>query len=71
MFVICSYVEQGFFQRWWKEQNENTKALVHKLVENGQVCFVVFVIIYSLNSILAVGLWLMKLLLPMKILLMK
>ena len=31
-----SYVEQGFFQRWWKEQSEEKKALVHKLVENGQ-----------------------------------
>ena len=33
------YVEQGFFQRWWGEQNEATKALVHKLVENGQFEF--------------------------------
>lgn len=34
-----SYVEQGFFQRWWKEQSEEKKALVHKLVENGQFEF--------------------------------
>ena len=32
-------MEQGFFQRWWKEQNDNMKALVHKLVENGQFEF--------------------------------
>ena len=31
------YVEQGFFQRWWREQDEPMKRLVHKLVENGQV----------------------------------
>ena len=36
---MIRYVEQGFFQRWWKEQNEATKALVHKLVENGQFEF--------------------------------
>ena len=37
--VSSSYVEQGFFQRWWKEQNDATKAVVHKLVENGQFEF--------------------------------
>ena len=37
--VTCSYVEQGFFQRWWNEQDANMKALVHKLVDNGQFEF--------------------------------
>ena len=35
------YVEQGFFQRWWREQNESMKALVHKLVDNGQVIYLI------------------------------
>ena len=37
IWITGSYVEQGFFQRWWREQDEHMKALVHKLVDNGQV----------------------------------
>lgn len=37
IWMTSSYVEQGFFQRWWREQDEHMKALVHKLVDNGQV----------------------------------
>ena len=38
------YVEQGFFQRWWREQNESMKALVHNLVDNGQVICLMLII---------------------------
>ena len=31
---------QSFFTRWWREQNEDTKELVKKLVANGQLYFV-------------------------------
>ncbi|KAH9125726.1 hypothetical protein AeMF1_003694 [Aphanomyces euteiches] len=31
------YVEQSFFQRWWREQSEETKHLVKKLVKSGQL----------------------------------
>uniref|UniRef100_A0A8D8QN90 Alpha-mannosidase n=1 Tax=Cacopsylla melanoneura TaxID=428564 RepID=A0A8D8QN90_9HEMI len=32
-------VETGFFSMWWKEQNDSTKALVHKLVNSGRLEF--------------------------------
>jgi hypothetical protein len=28
---------QGFFMRWWAQQDEDTRALVTQLVEDGQV----------------------------------
>ncbi|ETW07207.1 hypothetical protein H310_01796 [Aphanomyces invadans] len=31
------YVEQSFFQRWWREQSKETKKVVKKLVKNGQL----------------------------------
>ncbi|KAG9404584.1 hypothetical protein AC1031_004785 [Aphanomyces cochlioides] len=31
------YVEQSFFQRWWREQSEETKHLVKKFVKSGQL----------------------------------
>ena len=34
------YVEQAFFQRWWRQQNDAMKADVHKLVSNGQLEFI-------------------------------
>lgn len=33
------YIEQAFFQRWWREQEEDTKALWRSFVANGQVEF--------------------------------
>lgn len=30
-------VEQAFFQRWWREQDEETRDLARKLVKNGQL----------------------------------
>jgi lysosomal alpha-mannosidase len=32
-------VEINYFNSWWKEQNNDTKALVHKLVNSGQLSF--------------------------------
>jgi lysosomal alpha-mannosidase len=32
-------VEIYFFNRWWSEQNNDTKVLVHKLVNSGQLSF--------------------------------
>ena len=34
------YVEQAFFQRWWREQNDTQRALAQKLVAAGQLEFV-------------------------------
>ncbi|KAK1433974.1 hypothetical protein QVD17_10892 [Tagetes erecta] len=31
------YVEQAFFQRWWRDQSEATKAIVKRLVSSGQL----------------------------------
>ncbi|OQR94399.1 lysosomal alpha-mannosidase [Thraustotheca clavata] len=31
------YVEQSFFQRWWREQSEETKKIVKKLVKEGRL----------------------------------
>ncbi|ETW07206.1 hypothetical protein H310_01795 [Aphanomyces invadans] len=31
------YVEQAFFQRWWREQTKETKQLVKQLVKKGQL----------------------------------
>lgn len=33
------YVEQAFFQRWWRQQDDATKATVKKLIKNGQLSF--------------------------------
>lgn len=30
------YVESAFFFKWWQEQNEKTKNLVNKLVQEGK-----------------------------------
>ena len=34
------YVEQAFFQRWWRQQNDDIKALVKTLVNRGQLEFI-------------------------------
>ena len=34
------YVEQAFFQRWWRQQSDDTKSDVKKLVSNGQLEFI-------------------------------
>lgn len=34
------YVEQAFFQRWWREQSEAVKDTVKKLVNSGQLEFI-------------------------------
>ena len=34
------YVEQAFFQRWWREQNDTQRALTQKLVAAGQLEFI-------------------------------
>ena len=34
------YVEQAFFQRWWRQQGEATRNLTRTLVSNGQLEFV-------------------------------
>ena len=34
------YVEQAFFQRWWREQNETQRALAQRLVADKQLEFV-------------------------------
>ncbi|KAH7421965.1 hypothetical protein KP509_13G083700 [Ceratopteris richardii] len=34
------YVEQAFFQRWWRQQNSATKRIVRKLVDGGQLEFI-------------------------------
>ena len=34
------YVEQAFFQRWWREQNETRRALAQRLVATKQLEFV-------------------------------
>ncbi|KAH9308254.1 hypothetical protein KI387_036165, partial [Taxus chinensis] len=34
------YVEQAFFQRWWREQSEEKQAQVKKLVDAGQLEFI-------------------------------
>ncbi|MFS7971359.1 putative alpha-mannosidase [Helianthus anomalus] len=31
------YVEQAFFQRWWRDQSEKTQAIVKRLVSSGQL----------------------------------
>ncbi|XP_066386944.1 alpha-mannosidase-like isoform X1 [Miscanthus floridulus] len=36
-FVV---VEQAFFQRWWAEKIPNIQAIVHKLVDSGQLEFI-------------------------------
>ena len=35
-----TYVEMAFFDMWWREQSDETKALVKRLVKNGQLSFV-------------------------------
>lgn len=34
------YVEQAFFQRWWREQNDKMKKLVRRLVRDKQLVFI-------------------------------
>ena len=34
------YVEQAFFQRWWRQQNDDIRALVKDLVTRGQLEFI-------------------------------
>jgi len=34
------YVEMGFFERWWKEQDQNTQDVVRKLLQAGQLEFI-------------------------------
>src|SRR5947209_127883 len=34
------YVEQAFFQRWWRQQTEEQKQNVKKLIQKGQFEFV-------------------------------
>ena len=34
------FVEMAFFFKWWKVQNNSTKELVKKFVENGQIEFI-------------------------------
>ncbi|XP_077246592.1 alpha-mannosidase-like isoform X2 [Tasmannia lanceolata] len=34
------FVEQAFFQRWWREQNVKTQEEVRKLVDSGQLEFI-------------------------------
>ncbi|PIA32796.1 hypothetical protein AQUCO_04300016v1 [Aquilegia coerulea] len=34
------YVEQAFFQRWWKQQSETLQGLVKQLVKSGQLEFI-------------------------------
>lgn len=36
--MYCAW--QSFFTRWWQEQREDTKDLVRKLVDQGQLDFV-------------------------------
>ncbi|CAD6212293.1 unnamed protein product [Miscanthus lutarioriparius] len=36
-FII---VEQAFFQRWWAQKSLTIKAIVHKLVDSGQIEFI-------------------------------
>ncbi|XP_067938019.1 lysosomal alpha-mannosidase-like [Watersipora subatra] len=35
-----SYVEVAFFYRWWRQQDDATKAKVQRLVANGQLSFI-------------------------------
>ena len=34
------YVEQAYFQRWWREQNEDVRSQVRALVKSGQLEFI-------------------------------
>lgn len=34
------YVEMGFFQRWWEEQEKDMQDMVRKIIKNGQFEFV-------------------------------
>lgn len=35
-----TYVETGFFERWWREQEESTKSIVRQLVKEERLQFV-------------------------------
>ena len=35
-----TYVEQAFFQRWWREQDDTMRATCRDLVKRGQLTFV-------------------------------
>lgn len=34
------YVETAYFWRWWEEQNDKMQSKVRKLIENGQLEFI-------------------------------
>lgn len=34
------YAETGYFYRWWKDADDGEKAMVRRLVRNGQLEFV-------------------------------
>jgi hypothetical protein len=34
------YVEQAFFQRWWRQQNDEMQAMVRSFLANGQLEFI-------------------------------
>uniref|UniRef100_A0A6V7QUP3 Alpha-mannosidase n=1 Tax=Ananas comosus var. bracteatus TaxID=296719 RepID=A0A6V7QUP3_ANACO len=34
------YVEQAFFQRWWRQQSDGTKEVVRGLIQSGQLEFI-------------------------------
>ncbi len=37
--ILCMYVEQSYFARWWRLQSPRTRALVRLLVDAGQLSF--------------------------------
>ena len=37
--ILCMYVEQSYFARWWRLQPLPTRALVRLLVQTGQLSF--------------------------------
>jgi hypothetical protein len=37
--ILCMYVEQSYFARWWRLQPQHTRALVRGLVDSGQLSF--------------------------------
>ena len=38
--MVCLWIRQAFFTRWWAEQTKRTQALVQRLVADGQLGFV-------------------------------
>lgn len=39
-FYRFIYVEMAFFLRWWQEQTDETKSLVHEMVADGRLEFI-------------------------------